>query len=145
MKRKPEKIEYYKGDYKYALKDRVEYETGIVGRGCILPLCSLTTEGLLTIEPGYAWDAPPRPTFDTPSFMRGSLVHDVLYQMLRQPGFVEDADEHEILRHRADLLLREICLIDGMWEWRANWVLRGVRAGGGPSAAIKERQVYSAP
>ena len=72
-------IEYYKGDYKYVLKGRVTHETGIVGRGCILTFCSLTTEGLLIIRPGYAWDGPSGPTFDTPSFMRGSLIHDVLY------------------------------------------------------------------
>ena len=138
-------IEYYKGDYKYLLKSPVNYETGIRGHNSALPFCSLNDVGLLTIEHGYAWDGPSGPTFDTPSFMRGSLIHDVLYQLLRMPTFEPDADEHDLIRHRADLLLREICLLDGMWKWRAAWVLRGVRAGGGPSAAVKKRRVYTAP
>ena len=138
-------IEYYKGDYKYLLKSRAAYETGITGHACALPFCSLDNAGELIIEPGYAWDGPSGPTFDTKSFMRGSLIHDVLYQLLRQPGFEPDDDEHDLIRHRSDLLLREICLEDGMWKWRAYWVLRGVRAGGGPSAAVKARKVYTAP
>ena len=139
------KIKYYKGDYKYVLESAIEYETRITGRGCLLLFCSLNPTGRLVIQPGYAWDGPSGPTIDTPSFMRGSLIHDVLYQLLRMPTFEPDADEHDLIRHRADLLLREICLLDGMWKWRAAWVLRGVRAGGGPSAAVKKRRVYTAP
>lgn len=139
------KIEYYRGDYKYLLKSVVTYETGITSHECVLRLCSLDTTGLLRIQPGYAWDGPSGPTIDTPSFMRGSLIHDVLYQLLRQPGFAGAENDHVILRHRADLILHDICIEDGMWKWRAKWVLRGVRAGGGPSAAVKERRVYTAP
>lgn len=145
MSRKPSGIEYYKGNYKYQLKTAVEYETGITGHAYTLPFCSLDAKGLLTIQPGYAWDGPSGPTIDTPSFMRGSLIHDVIYQLLRQPDFETDETERILLRHRADLILHDICVEDGMWKWRARWVLRGVRAGGGPSAAVKERKVYTAP
>lgn len=138
-------IEYYKGNYKYLLKSRAEYETHITGRPFTLPFCSLDTKGHLVIEPGYAWDGPSGPTIDTPSFMRGSLIHDLLYQLLRQPSFAPNENEHIILRHRADLILHDICVEDGMWKWRAKWVLYWVRTGGGPSAAVKERMVYTAP
>ena len=111
----------------------------------LLPFCELRHDGLLTIKAGYAWDGPSGPTFDTKSFMRGSLVHDVLYQILRNPKFQATDNEHILLRHRADLLLHDICLEDGMWKWRARWVLRGVRTGGGPSATVKKRKVYIAP
>ena len=39
---------------------------------------------LLTIRTGYAWDGPSGPTIDTKTFMRGSLEHDALYQLIRE-------------------------------------------------------------
>jgi hypothetical protein len=33
---------------------------------------------------GYAWNGPSGPTLDTRNFMRGSLVHDALYQLMRE-------------------------------------------------------------
>ncbi|HUS89668.1 MAG TPA: hypothetical protein VMW91_10000, partial [Desulfosporosinus sp.] len=38
----------------------------------------------IVIHKGYAWDGPSGPTFDTPNFMLGSLVHDVFYQAMRE-------------------------------------------------------------
>ena len=49
----------------------------------VTPFIVLTMDGLLTINKGYAWDGPSGPTIDTKSFMRGSLVHDALYQLMR--------------------------------------------------------------
>ncbi len=139
------KIEYYKGNYKYLLKSMAKYMTNIVDVEMSLPFYELLSDGLLIIKPGYAWDGPSGPTFDTKSFMRGSLIHDVLYQILRNPDLQITNNKHIILRHQADLILHDICVEDGMWKWRAKWVLRGVRAGGGPSAAMKKRPVYMAP
>jgi len=111
--------------YKYELLDTVYY-----------PVCVPTrnsdhatnwnhylriVNGSLIMDLGYAWDGPSGPTIDTPSFMRGSLVHDALYQLMR---------EGEIDRkHRkyADELLRRICLEDGMNKFRAWYVYRAVR------------------
>jgi len=88
----------------------------------------LRSNGLLTIKKGYAWDGPSGPTFDTPSFMRGSLVHDSLYQLMRE----------DILalswRRDVDELLREHCIEDGMYRWRARYVFWGVSAFGERSA-----------
>ncbi|MGH7536144.1 MAG: DUF1353 domain-containing protein, partial [Gemmatimonadales bacterium] len=42
---------------------------------------SLQGRGYLTVKEGYAWDGPSGPTVDTKDFMRGSLVHDALYQL----------------------------------------------------------------
>ena len=77
----------------------------------------------LMIRTGYTWDGPSGPTWDTKTFMRGSLVHDALYQLLRE-GHLPPND-----RKRADEILREICLADGMAKVRAWWVSRGVRIG----------------
>lgn len=90
------------------------------------------TGDYLTIRPGYKWDGPSGPTIDTDTFMRGSLVHDVLYQAIRE-GFLT-------LGHRkaADLILYRICREDGMSRIRANYVYYGVRAGGRSSAKPSE-------
>jgi hypothetical protein len=88
----------------------------------------LDADGTLTIRADYAWDGPSGPTFDTPSFMRGSLVHDALYQLIREgliaPGY----------RQVADQILKRICREDGMSTIRAWWVYEAVRLFGGPSA-----------
>lgn len=85
----------------------------------------LEPEGLIRLARGYAWDGPSGPTIDTPNFMRGSLVHDGLYQLMR----IGELD-HEVWRLAADEELRKICLADGMQAWRANMVFRFVRLGG---------------
>ena len=61
--------------------------------------------------------------------MRGSLVHDALYQLMR--GKMLDHDLH---RKTADRILWRICREDGMSAIRAWWVYQGVRLGGGPAA-----------
>ena len=139
------KISYYKGSYKYLLAETVTYVTAIRSKGFGLRFCSISPDGELTILPGYAWDGPSGPTIDTKSFMRGSLVHDALYQLLRETGFGENGDPHAARRLQSDLVLRHVCEADGMWKLRARWVYRGVRLGGGPSAAVKARKLYTAP
>ena len=60
----------------------------------------LSKKGRLTLQKGYAWDGPSGPTIDTRNFMRGSLVHDGLYQLMRE-GLLD----HEEYRKSADDLL----------------------------------------
>lgn len=95
----------------------------------------------LRICPGYAWDGPSGPTFDTKAFMRGSLVHDALYQLIRMNP---QAPRRGELRAAADLELHHICRADGMSQFRAWYVYRGVRMFGA-SAADGKREVLSAP
>ena len=138
-------IRYHKGDYKYILASILTYDTEIVSEGHSLPFCWIDARGVLTIVNGYAWDGPSGPTFDTKSFMRGSLIHDALYQLLRETGLGGDEDWNDVRRYHADLILYNVCIEDGMWGWRARWVHRGVRLGGGPSAEVKKRRIYTAP
>ena len=77
----------------------------------------LSTEGELTIRKRYAWDGPSGPTIDTKTFMRGSLVHDALYQLMREKHL-----DYKVHRKYADELLKKICLEDGMWGFRAKYV-----------------------
>ncbi len=77
----------------------------------------------LTIAAGYAWDGASRPAINTTNFRNGSLVHDVLYQMMRE-GAIPATEEN---RKRADQILREICREDGMSRVRAAWVYWAVQ------------------
>lgn len=95
----------------------------------------LDLEGNLLIKRGYAWDGPSGPTKDTPDFMRGSLVHDALYQLMRQRRLSKAR-----WREAADLELKRICLQDGMSKRRANTVFRAVRIFGNPSASPRSKK-----
>ena len=98
---------------------------------------ALTVAGMLTVKERYAWDGPSGPTWDTPTFMRGSLVHDALYQILRETLLA--AEEHERNREGADKLLRQVCREDGMNPFRAWYVFWAVRLFAGSAARPKSR------
>ena len=122
-------ITYRKG-YKYQMTD--DYKTTISinpGETIDTEYIDLTPQGKLKIKKGYAWDGPSGPTFDTLNFMRGSLVHDALYQLMRERHL--DKDAH---RDLADRLLQKMCKEDGMSSIRAWWVYKGVHFGGEPAA-----------
>jgi hypothetical protein len=76
---------------------------------------------LIIIKQGYCWDGPSGPTIDTKNFMRGSLVHDALYQLMREEKLARSYQKG------ADDALRRMCIEDGMWRIRAWWVWKGVR------------------
>lgn len=127
-------IKYKKG-YKYQLVENYTVEVNVypeipVGRLFI----HLVPNGTLTISAGYAWDGPSGPTMDTSNFMRGSLVHDALYQFLRNGDFLPS------YRKEIDLELQRMCIEDGMSRIRAWWVYRGVRAGGRRSASSSAKK-----
>ncbi len=111
--------------YKYELLETVAVDTGIKGSGIErCPYIAMWPCGRLFIFGHYAWDGPSGPTFDTKTFMRGSLAHDALYQLMRE-GLLDR--EH---RKLADQLLRKICLEDGMNRFRAWYVYKAVRVFG---------------
>lgn len=125
--------------YKYQVMETCSFHIGIQPKEEIVepkpPLKTyirLSTEGTLTISEGYAWDGPSGPTIDTKNFMRGSLVHDALYQLIRQRYLgMED-------RLYADQLLRRMCRTDGMSALRAFIVYLGVHWFGASAARPKE-------
>lgn len=88
---------------------------------------------IMTMAEGYAWDGPSGPTIDTPDFMRGSLVHDALYQLMRDGYMLQSG------RVLADRELVAICKADGMPWWRRAYVYVSVRLFGGPSADPAQR------
>lgn len=132
----------YNGGYKYQLKESYTVAISIKPAQPInTEYIALDTAGNLTIAAGYAWDGPSGPTIDTLTFMRGSLVHDALYQLMRESHL-----DHEIHREEADRLLRQLCKEDGMWSLRAWWVYHGVRLFADPAAdPCDKRPVTRAP
>lgn len=120
---------------------------------------TLFPTGRIVIRKGYSWDGPSGPSVDTPSFMRGSLVHDALYQFLREGRRLHEPHPGEVMpvpgpqawdtdtwRYWADRLLHEHCLEDGMSRIRAWWVLRAVRRFAGDAAsAASIKEVQTAP
>ncbi len=131
----------YTAGYKYQLAEDYSIQTTIKpGKPIDGEFLGLTVEGLLTIKKGYAWDGPSGPTIDTPSSMRGALVHDALYQLLRE----EFISQH--YRRIADAYLRDICIEDGMWGWRAELWYLGVRDFAMSAAnAENEKKIIIAP
>ncbi len=120
----------YGAGYKYQLKQSYSIQIEIKPKAAVgTEYLSLTLDGLLTVKKGYAWDGPSGPAIDTLNFMRGSLVHDALYQLMRERFL-----DHDACREPADRLLQGICKEDGMSTIRAWGVYHGVRLGGGPAA-----------
>jgi hypothetical protein len=130
----------YRDGYKYQLVEPYIVQTSVTPREHIAhDFIILATNGVLMIKAGYAWDGPSGPTVDTKSFMRGSLVHDAIYQLMRSRhldvGWRETAD-NELVR---------ICKEDGMWSLRRWWVLRAVRLAGESGAKWQVEETLTAP
>lgn len=104
----------YRAGYKYQLFEDYEIDTPILAIQPIsTPFITLSALGKLLIRSGYAWDGASGPTFDTRNSKRASLVHDALYQLMRE----EMLSLHN--RPIADRLFYDICIEDGMFRWRA--------------------------
>lgn len=123
------------GRYKYQLMQAYASNIEIEKEDIETKFIILTVDGELIIKDRYAWDGPSGPTIDTKTFMRGSLVHDALYQLMREMHL--DYREH---RKYADDLLKKICLEDGMSRFRAWYVHKSVRIFGEKNARPYQQQ-----
>jgi hypothetical protein len=120
----------YKKGYKYQITEDYSVKITILpDNNIISDYIDLKTDGTIIIKKGYAWDGPSGPTIDTPNFMRGSLVHDALYQLMR-----EERISKSEYRETADRILQIMCKEDGMSSFRALIVYQGVHLFGDPSA-----------
>ena len=112
----------YKSGFKYQLsKDYSVFVNIFPKENIYSEFIELHFDGFLIIKSGYCWDGPSGPAIDTKNFMRGSLVHDALYQLMREELIGQEC------REEADKELRKICLEDGMSKIRAEWVYYAVR------------------
>ena len=105
-----------------------------------LQFIEMDMDGNLLISRGYAWNGASGPTWDTLNSMIGSLVHDVLYQLIRL-GLI-DADYKEY----ADRCLHDLCTRDGMYTWRADyWRWAVLKFGAGSCRPSGEPAIEAAP
>lgn len=120
----------YNSGYKYQIKRDYTLVVDVFPPTDIdIEFIQFATDGTLCIRGGYAWDGPSGPTIGTLNFMRGSLVHDALYQLMRERHL-----DHMTYREQADRLLQRICIEDGMSRIRAWIVYQAVRRFGDPNA-----------
>ena len=81
-------ISYLKiSGYKYQLAEDYSFETGMELESAVRgpgDWVRMSRVGRLKLKRGYAWDGPSGPALDTSDLMRGSLVHDALYQLMRE-------------------------------------------------------------
>lgn len=121
--------------YKYQLTEDYALAIGVAAEqdfdGSFL---SLTSTGKLTVKNRYAWDGPSGPTIDTANFMRSSLVHDALYQLMR-----ERVLDYRVHREYTDDLLKRMCLEDGMSRFRAWYIHKMVHWFGEKNARPKAK------
>lgn len=131
---------HYGSGYKHQLKEAVTLPTKLHPDEAkvIGDFVKLSVDGVLELGNGYAWDGPSGPTIDTKNFMRGSLVHDALYQLMREAGL-----DKATWRKAADEELVRICRQDGMSRVRAWWVLKAVRRFADPAASQEGRKPVS--
>ena len=132
---------FYKCGYKHQLQYTYDHELPEIfkGRNVRLNFIALN-DGVLTILSGYAWDGASGPTLDTPSCIRGSLVHDALYQLM-QAGMLPNS-----FRIHADKELRRVMEQDGMFKPRAwAWYHFVRRFGGKYVTESSKKPILSAP
>jgi hypothetical protein len=120
----------YRQIYKYELTAR-HYDT----TRCDVPH-TIKLDGWITLWAGgridigdrYSWDGPSGPARDTPNFMRASLVHDALYQLIQEGLLPRE------YRKKADQTMRDIAQQDGMSGFRRWYTFWAVRIFGGSHA-----------
>lgn len=116
---------HYKKGYKYQLhQDYFEHIPIQPEHPIKTDFIRLDTNGNLVVLKGYAWDGVSGGTPDFDAMMRGSLKHDVIYQLIRM-GLLK-----RIWRKVADAMFKRDSKIDGMWHWFAQSAYKALRVFG---------------
>jgi len=132
----------YRADYKYQLANAYKVTISIKPKEDIeTNFIELDTNGVLLVNKGYAWDGPSGPVIDTDENMRASLVHDALYQLMRQGDLSSRSHRKE-----ADQIFKDICIEDGVSRFRASAYYKALRKYGKPAASPQnKKKVHRAP
>lgn len=130
----------YREGFKYQLAEDYKTKLNLIGYTIDIQFIKLTSIGVLLIRSGYAWDGPSGPTIDTKDSMRGSLEHDVLYQLMRMKLLPQEVREY------ADDRLEYVCEEDGMGRFRANlWNFGVDRFAAGAADPESLKEIITAP
>ncbi len=132
----------YRSDYKYQLAEGYVINISIKPKSNIeSEFINLDINGKLKVKKGYAWDGPSGPVKDTKKNMRASLVHDALYQLMRNEQL--SSRTH---RKAADQKFKDICKADGVSNSKASTYYKALRKFGKPAASPKnKKKVVRAP
>ena len=131
----------YRADYKYQLANDYKDNIPIRPKADIATeFINLSTNGKLLVKKGYAWDGPSGPVKDTDENMRASLVHDALYQLMRN-------EELSTRSHRksADKIFKDMCKADGVSSFWASRFYKALRKFGKPAASPKTKRLFFGP
>lgn len=126
----------YRSDYKYQLAESYAISISIKPKSDIKTnFIDLDTHGTLHVKNAYAWDGPSGPIKDTKENMRASLVHDALYQLMRNKRL--NSRTH---RKAADQEFKDICKADGVSNLRASIYYKALRKFGKPAASPENKK-----
>lgn len=105
----------YISGFKYQLEEDFLIGIPVLAQfdGIDMRYFSINNCGTLLLKVGFASDGPSGPTIDTPNSIRGSFIHDALYECMRK-GYIPIK-----FRKKADEIIREVCIMDGMSKIRA--------------------------
>ena len=131
----------YRGGYKYQLAETEIFQTDIYPEvDIVTEYIWLTTEGVLTVKKGYAWDGPSGPVIDRKTNLRASLAHDSLYQLMRM-GRVPSSRWRDADREFAKILKE-----DGAWGITIRIDMAGLKLANGSAADPKnKKKIFTAP
>lgn len=90
----------------------------------LLPWLRIANDAI-NIRDKYQWDGASGPAIDTDDWMLASLVHDALYQLLRERKLPMAC------RKNADKQMLDLLKAAGMPWWRRGYSYIGVRIAGG--------------
>lgn len=131
-------------NYKYLVMEDYSVQTNIKpANDLVFRFMELSTTGVLIVRKSYAWDGATAFPITPNTMLRGSLVHDALYQLMQLRAL--DYKKDRIL---ADKMLKQLCLEDGMLFFEAVLVYNAVRLFGASHAKPKlavEVEVLEAP
>jgi hypothetical protein len=114
----------YKKGYRYWVAEDFELDIGARIRPAVAggnSFVELSAAGVLITRRGYAWDGASGPAINTENWRTASLVHDGLYQLIREGVLTMDQ------RKDADDLMRDILVGKQMWTPRVVWSHLAVR------------------
>lgn len=107
---------------RYQLHCDFHHSTGITGEEIETKFIELAPDGQLTVKEGFLWDGPTG-AWRERRFMRGSLAHDALYELMRM-GRLEPTGAH---RKAADRLLETMLDEDGLTKREAKKIYKLVK------------------
>lgn len=132
----------YRSGYKYQLAEDFKLKISIKPKKEVdTQFIALDLQGNLTVKSGYAWDGVSGPVIDTDYNLRASLVHDALYQLMRQRYLSVRND-----RDKADKLFKKMCKEDGVLSVVAQTYYEVLKKLGKPNAdPTNAKEIKKAP